>query len=499
MLFIPPVHEWIFVVLQPEIFMFLLLGFFIGILFGTIPGLTSTLAVALLLPITFGMDPLPALVTATGIYSAGIWSSSITAHVINIPGAPGGAISGYEGYQLTLKGQVMKALRIDMVGSVIGGLIGGLLIVMMIEPIAEVAVYFRSPEKFSLIILSLIIVSLLYTSNYAKGIIATTLGALIATIGFDIQEPTTRGTLGIPQLIEGIDLLVAVVGVFVIAEILLQIEKGGELKDVRDTFLDINMGGFVPRWSDFEGIRLRGFIESPIIGMITGILPGAGATMASIITYGESRRVSKEPEKYGKGSTEGIFNAEAGNNAMCPGAVVPLIIFGIPGDAVTAVMLGILLIHGLVPGPSLLANQSELVGPMLASFIITPFLMIIALIIVGPALMRLLRLNMGWIYGFISVVSIIGIYAVTFSTFQVFLTIIIGLMAWLLSREGYPRIPLIMGFILGPLFETFLRASLQLSGNNPMIFLTRPISVGLLILSVVFIYAFVFKADMSME
>jgi len=250
---------------------------------------------------------------------------------------------------------------------------------------------------------------------------------------------------------------------------------------------------FIPTLADLRNIKKTVWVKSPFIGVGAGILPGAGAAMAALLSYGEAKRTSENKDEYGEGSLEGLVSAESGNNAMCPGAIIPLLTFGIPGDAVTALMLGVLLIHGLVPGPGLVAEQGAVVGPMLASFAITPLLILISIFILGTFYARMISLNKAFLYAFISMIAIVGVYAATFSTFQLTMVVIVGIIAYLLAREGYPQIPFLMGFILGPFFENYLRTALLVNQNSITMFVTRPLSLLFLLLSIVFAYVLGYK------
>lgn len=482
--------EWFSILFQPEIFIYLILGFAIGIIFGTIPGLTATLAVALLLPLTFGMDPVVALVTIVGIHTAGIYSGGLTGMLINIPGAAGGAVSGKEGYEMTKRGKMAQALGLGAFASMVGGFIGAILLFLLIEPIAELSRAFNTPAQFSLVLMAVAIVAVLYTDSIVKGVITTTLGLMLATIGVDSMEPTTRITFDISELAQGIDLLVAVVGIFAIAEIIRQCEIGGKItSSSADELRQLRRRDFLPDRASIRKAGLKNWVKSPVIGMGSGLLPGAGAAMASLLSYGEAKRSSTNSEEFGKGSIEGLTSAESGNNAMVPGAQVPMLIFGIPGDAVTAIILGVLLIHGLIPGPDLIAEQGATIGPMLAAFAVTPFLVFASIFVLGPVYAKIISLNKAMLYSFISMIAVVGVFAATFSQFQLIMVVAVGIITYLLARNGYPQIPFLMGFILGPFLEDYLRTTLVIYQNDVTVFFTDYISLAFLILTVFFVYA----------
>ena len=473
------------VIFQPTTFLYLIGGFFIGLFFGTVPGLTATLAIALLLPFTFGMETVPALVTIMGIYMAGIYSGSITGTLVNIPGAPAGAMTALEGYPMMRKGQGAKALGHDAFASCIGGIIGAAILMCVAVPVARVALFFQTPDRFSLVLLAVVTVSVVMAKSITKGIIATTIGLMFATVGMDLFIPHARFHFGSAQLIQGVKLLPAVIGIFAVSEVLRQIEVGWQKLEITQK---IRRKDLIPTIAELKKIGLKLYIKSALIGNFVGALPGGGASMAAFIAYAEAKRSSKHPEEYGKGTLEGIAAAETANNAMCGGALIPLLTFGIPGDAVTAIIFGVLLIQGLIPGGRLITEQIHVIAPMFAALFVSAIFCFISMIAFGPYYLRLANLNKSVLYPFIAMIAIIGAYVSEFSIFQVWMALLIGVIAYFLRRENYPVVPLLMGIILGPYLEGYFRRSLIISDSNPAIFVTRPISLILLILAIIFVY-----------
>lgn len=473
------------VVFQPTIFPYLVGGFFIGLFFGTVPGLTATLAIALLLPFTFGMKTVPSLVTIMGIYMAGIYSGSITGTMINIPGAPAGAMTALEGYPMMLRGEGAKALGHDAFASCIGGVMGAVILMCVAVPVARVALLFQTPDRFSLVLLAVVTVSVVTGGSITKGIVAATIGLMFATVGMDLMIPHARFHFGSARLIEGIKLLPAVIGLFAISEVFRQIEVGWKKLDIVQK---IRRRDLIPTLAEIKEIGLKTYIKSALIGNFVGALPGGGASMAAFIAYAEAKRTSKHPEKYGTGILEGIAAAETANNAMCGGALIPLLTFGIPGDAVTAIIFGVLLIQGLIPGGQLITEEIRIIAPMFAALLVSAILCFISMIAFGPYFLRIANLNKSVLYPLIAMIAIIGAYVSGFSMFQVWVALVIGVIAYFLRREGYPIVPMLMGIILGPYLEGYFRRSLILSQSNPAIFVTRPISAALLALAVIFVY-----------
>ena len=471
-------------------FLYLVAGFLMGLIFGAIPGLTATLAIALLLPFTFGMEVTHALIMVMGIYMAGIYAGSITGITVNIPGAPSGAITSIDGHALMKKGEGAQALSLDAFASAIGGMIGAVTLMLLAQPISDLALLLQTPDKFGLVVLAVITVTIVARGSLWKAIIATTLGLMISTIGIDPMMPQGRFDFGSFYLIEGISLLPAVIGLFAICELLSQgaLPARAALGQIVGQVPKLRHRDFIP---DFRVIRQIGaftYVKSSIIGVLIGMLPGGGASMASFISYAEAKRASKTPEEFGTGSHEGLAASESANNAMCGGAIIPLLTLGIPGDAVTAIIFGVLLLHGLVPGPGLLDNHAATIAPMFAALFVASLFVMASVLIFGPFYLRLARINRGALYAFIAMVSMVGVYASSFSAFQMWMALAIGAFAFALRRFGYPIVPMLMGVILGPYLEEFLRRSLIVSKGDPMIFLTSPGCAIFLALTLVFIW-----------
>ena len=464
-------------------FLYLVGGFLLGLLFGAIPGLTATLAIALLLPFTFGMEVTNALVMVMGIYMSGIYAGSITGITLNIPGAPSGAITSIDGHALMKQGHGAQALSLDAFASSVGGMMGALVLMLLAEPIANLALLLQTPDKFSLVLLAVVTVTVVSRGTIWKATIAMTLGLMISTVGIDPMVPKGRFDFGSYHLVEGIGLLPAVIGLFAICELLVQAAtpaRAAHGEAVAD-MPKLRHRDFVP---DFNIIREIGawlYVKSSVIGVLIGMLPGGGAAMASFIAYAEAKRTAKHPETFGDGSHEGLAASESANNAMCGGAIIPLLTLGIPGDAVTAVIFGVFLIHGLVPGPGLLTNSADVIAPMFAALFVASIFVMVSLMAFG-------RINRGVLYAFIAMISMAGVYASSFSGFQMWMALAIGVFAFVLRRFDYPVVPMLMGVILGSYLEEFLRRSLIVSKGDPLIFLTRPASLIFLIAMLGFVW-----------
>jgi len=404
-------------------------------------------------------------------------------------------MTSIEGYALMKKGFGAKALGHAALGSMVGGVIGTLLLMFVAPLMVKVALLIRTPGKFSLILFALIVIVIAQRKSFAKGTIATVLGVMIATIGIDVMEPVARFTFGFEMFVEGIDMMPLIIGTFAISELLIQSERNHhEVVIVEGAGAKIRRRDFLPTLADIREIGVFTYLKSSFIGFLIGVLPGAGGSMAAFVSYAEAMRASKRPEEFGEGSIEGIAAAESANNSMCGGAFVPMLTFGIPGDPTTAIVLGVLVINGLQPGPMLFANQFDLISPMFASLFVSALVLIpLTLFALGPYFIKLVTINKAVLYSGIAVVAVVGGYVATFSIFQMSLTLVFGVIAYFLRKQDYPTVSMLLGFILGPDLELYFRRGLSLEDGDPMIFLTSPDSLFFLALTGVFFYFFVVR------
>lgn len=471
-------------------FLYLVGGFLLGLIFGAIPGLTATLAIALLLPFTFGMEVTDALVMVAGIYMAGIYAGSITGITLNIPGAPSGAITTLDGHALMKRGEGTRALGMSAFSSAFGGLVGVIILIALAQPVSALALLFQTPDKFSLVVLAVVTVTIVSSGSLLKAMLAMAIGLMISTVGIDPMVPVGRFDFDSYHLIEGIGLLPAVIGLFATCELIAQSSSPAKMAqaNVVAAVAAPKRKDFIPEWALIREIGFFTYFKSALIGVLIGMLPGGGASMASFIAYAEAKRSSRKPEEFGKGSYEGLAASESANNAMVGGAIIPLLTMGIPGDAVTAIIFGVLLIHGLVPGPALLSDNFVIIAPMFAALFISAIFVFLSVLAFGPVYLRLSRINRGLLYAFIGMISMVGVFASSFSFFQMWMALAIGVLAFLLRTFSYPVVPALMGVILGPYLEEFLRRSLIVSEGDPTIFLRSPASVGLLVLTGVFVW-----------
>lgn len=476
-------------VIEPFTLLYLFIGFFVGVIFGAMPGLTSTLAIVLLLPMTYSMPLTQALVMCMGVYMAGIYSGCITAITINIPGTPGAVMTSIEGHAMMRKGLGAKAIGHATIASSIGGSIGALLLIFISPLAVRLALLVRTPGKFSLVFFALVVMVMI-SNDKRKALVTLVFGLICATIGVDKLKTVSRFTFGFTQLIEGIDVTTLIVGAFAISEIITQtLVNNAEYKAMAEAANSIKFTRkeFFPSRKELKEIGLFVYIKATIIGFFIGVLPGAGASMASFVSYAEAKSSSKTPEKFGTGYPVGIAAPECANNAVCGGALVPMLTLGVPGDGTTAVLLGVFLVYGIVPGPNLLTTQMHDLAPMfLALFIAAAILQPLSLYLFGPYYLKIVRINRLVLYSAIALMAILGVYAATASTFQMGLALLVGVLMYFLKQQGYPAVPFILGVILGPLCEQYLRTTITLGNGDLTIFFTEPDSLFFLILTVIF-------------
>lgn len=477
------------VVFQPISLLYLSIGFFIGIIFGALPGLTSMLAIVLLLPMTYTMPITYALIMCMGVYMAGIYSGSITAITINIPGAPSALMTSLEGHPMMQKGLGAKAIGHATIGSAIGGTIGALLLIFISPLAVSLALKIRTPGKFSLILFALIVI-IIVEKNKTKAIISMAFGIMLSTVGMDPLKSVSRFTFGNPNLIEGIDLTTLIIGAFAISELFGQATVNNaeyaKITSAANTY-KFKRRDFFPTFKEMREIGWMTYLKSSLIGYMIGVLPGAGASMASFVSYVEAKRTSKHPEMFGHGAVDGLVAAETANNAMCGGALVPMLALGIPGDGTTAIILGVLMVYGVVPGPDLLVKQMHVMAPMYMALLFSAAILLpLSLFLFGPYYLKIVRINRLVLYSSIGLIAILGVFAATYSAFQMAIALVIGVVMYFFQRQKYPNVPFILAVILGPLCEQYLRTSLTLSSGNPMVFITNFDSLFFLLLTVAF-------------
>jgi len=466
------------------VFPILVFGVVGGVILGALPGLTATMGVAILLPFTFGMDPTPALVMLIGVYIGGIYGGSIAAILLKTPGTPASAATVLDGHSMAIRGKAAKALSIAAVASFIGGLISTIVLIAVSPILADFALRFNAPEYFALALFGLTIIASVSADNIMKGLLAGTIGLLVSMVGLDPISSVPRFTFGIQDLYSGINIIPVLIGLFAISEGLNQLEKlSGHQQDTPPKF-DYKPLSF----SDFKKI-LPTTIKSGLIGTSIGSVPGAGADISAFACYNEAKRVAKYPEEFGKGSMHGLAAAEAGNNGVTGGSLVPLLTLGVPGDAVAAVLLGALVVQGLTPGPLLFTQNPEIVYGIFSSMIVANIVMLAVGFLGIRFFCRIIEVPKIIIIPIIIFLSIIGAYAINNSMFDVGIALVFGLLGFILNKMDIPSSPILLAVILGPMAETNLRKSLILYEGSWSFLYDRPIALAFILLAIFSVYS----------
>lgn len=466
-------------VLSPMNLLLITGGVFLGIVVGAIPGLTATLAISLLVPFTFSMEPIPALVLLLAIYCGGIYGGSITAILIRTPGTPGAAATVLDGYPMGQQGRAGEAIGIATIGSGFGGLVSAIIMIFMSQQISAFALSFSGPEYFALAVFGLSVIFSL-SQDVLKGLATGVLGLLFATVGMDLITPYPRFTMGVPQLLTGLPLLPVVIGLFAIAEVFRMAETAirGEEGIMQ------KVGRIIPSKETFK--RIWGtMIRSSLIGTFIGALPGAGANVAAFVSYNTAKKISKTPERFGQGAEEGVAAPETANNAVTGGALIPMLTLGIPGDAVTAVLLSALTIQGFQPGPLLFRDHMYIVYPIFATMIIANIIMTIQGLSMAKFVAKIATVSKAYLLPAVAIFAIVGSFAASGNVFEIWVAFIFGILGYVLEKLGFDVSPIVLSVILGPMLEKSLRQSLIMSKGDVSIFFTRPISAVLLLMAIV--------------
>jgi putative tricarboxylic transport membrane protein len=452
-----------------------------GIVGGSLPGISPSIALALLLPFTYGMDPIPAIILLAATYVGAEYGGSIPAILINTPGTNAAAATVVDGYAMHRQGRGGEALGISLQSGVVGGFLGLVFLVVFTEPLSQVALSFNFPAYFALGVLGLSVIVSLSNGSLIKGMIAAVIGMMIATIGTDPLSGVSRFTFGTPELLTGIPYVIVMVGVFAMSELM--------------------MTANTPDWGKTDGkqtrIKLPSFVQwrklwraqgiGSGVGIFEGVMPGAGGSVAAFMSYNEAKRWSSEPEMFGKGAPEGIAAPEAANNAVACTALVPVLSFGIPGSNSAAILMGGMLIHGLQPGPLLFQKEPEFVYGLFAGLAVANIAQLfLGILMMAPALWLVNRPK-PYLMAAIFALVFSGIYSIHNSTFDLYLVLIFGVAGYLMRAFGFPFLPLVLGLVLGYLVEANYRRSLELTMGDHRIFWETPIALGLLITAAVFV------------
>jgi putative tricarboxylic transport membrane protein len=469
------------VALTPVNLFWCLVGVILGTMVGVLPGLGPAATIAMLLPLTLKMDHTTAIIALAGIFYGARYGGSTTSILLNIPGESSSVVTCLDGYQMARQGRAGAALGISAIASFVAGSVGVLGLMLVAPPLARFALRFAPPEYFALMVLGLAMVVFLAGESMVKALLAMLIGLWISTIGTDLFTAESRFTFGQVKLLGGVDFIAATVGVFAIGEVLVNLESRGGAEIFK---LAKGLRNLLPTLQDLKDCRFA-FLNGSVVGFVVGALPGAGATVASFLSYGLEKAVSRHPEKFGTGVIEGVAAPEGANNADAGGALVPLLTLGIPGGNTTAILLGGLILWGYKPGPLLIQEHPELFWGLVASMYIGNVLLLVLNLPLVPLFAQILRLPYYVLYPLILGISMVGVYSVNNSLFDVWMMGIFGLLGYLMRKLDFPAAALILGMVLGDGLERALRQSLMMSQGDITILATRPISGTLLFFAAV--------------
>jgi putative tricarboxylic transport membrane protein len=465
------------IALTPWNILYGLTGAILGTAVGVLPGLGPPATIALLLPVTYKLDPVSAVIMLSGIFYGAMFGGSTTSILLNIPGEPASVVTCLDGYRMARNGRAGPALGASAIGSFVGGVVSVLGLILVAPGLAAIAIKFGPPEYFSLVILGLMMAVYLSEESVLKGLIMGILGILLGTVGIDPAFGAERFTFGLSRLTGGIDFVVVGMGLFGIGEVLINLEA----PEVREIF-KTSLRGVLPTLDDWRRCW-PSMVRGSILGSFIGVLPGGGAVISSFVAYAVEKRISKHPERFGKGAIEGVMAPETANNAAATSSFIPLLTLGIPGNLSIAMIFVALMIHGIRPGPLLIQQHPEVFWGVIASmFVGNAILLALNLPLIGMWV-TLLRVPYRYLVVIIVVICVIGAYSVNYASFDVGAMMVFGVFGYLIRKAKFPAAPLVLAMILGPILERSLQQSLMMSGGEFEVFFRRPISSTLLVLA----------------
>jgi TctA family transporter len=453
-------------------------GVFLGTLIGVLPGLGPTATIAMLLPVTFGLPPVSALIMLAGIYYGSQYGGSTTAILVNLPGEAGSVVTTLDGYQMAKQGRAGVALATSAIGSFFAGTVATVLIALFAPPLAEMALKFGPADYFSLMVFGLVVAVVLARGSLLHALGMVVLGLLLGLIGTDVNSGMARYTFDLPELADGIGFVVVAMGMFGIGEIVRNLEdertRSVMVKEIKN---------LMPTREDFRRM-VAPILRGTALGSALGILPGSGSILGSFSSYSLEKKVSKHPEKFGTGMIEGVAGPESANNAGAQTSFIPMLTLGIPSNPVMALMIGALIIQGIQPGPSVITEQPALFwGIIVSMWIGNLFLLVLNLPMIG-LWVRIIMVPYHLLYPMILVFCAIGVFSLNNNNFDVYMMALFGVLGYVFAKLDCEPAPMLLGFILGPLMEEYLRRALIISRGDPMVFLTRPISATMLAMAV---------------
>jgi putative tricarboxylic transport membrane protein len=467
------------VALQPLSLLAMVGGVAWGIVGGALPGISGSIAMALLLPFTFGMPPHIALMMLAGVYIGAMYGGSITAILIRTPGTAGSAVTVIDGYEMQKRGEGARALGVSLVTGFIGGIASVLILVFFAIPLARLALLFSAPEYFALGLFGLCLITSLAGKEQLKGVISGLLGLVLATVGTDVFSGTPRFHLDTVELISGVEPIIGIIGLFAVSEVFQQIIEPAAWERFKGRAATV-----LPTWRELRRLT-PAMIIGIGVGTIEGLLPGGGGSIAAFLAYNEARRWSRHPEEFGHGSIEGVAAPETANNVVTATALVPLLAFGIPGSNAAAVLLGAMMLHGVAPGPMLFEKHVEVVYGLFASLFISNVLMLVLGYLFLRPCVYLVNVPKPLLMTGILGLILVGAYSAANSLFDVWLVVGLGLLGFLMRRYNFSVIAAVLGLVLGFMVESNFRRSLMMSGGDFAVFVERPIALGLIVCALV--------------
>ena len=464
------------------------IGLLLGIVVGAIPGLTSDLGIILCIPLTYGMEPTTAILMLLAIYCGGTYGGSITAILINTPGTSANAATLFDGYPMTEKGHAFKALKMALYASTIGGLISAVVLLVAAPQIAKITLLFGPAEYFALSIFGLSVIAGVSNKNILKGLIGACIGIFVSTIGMDKISGTVRFTFGSIKLTAGIDLIIALIGLFAISEIMMKSQYDPE----KDMKVAGKFAKDVITKEEYKRCRKPIGIGS-IIGCIIGATPGTGGGLAAFIAYNQVKQASKHPETFGNGEIEGVAASESANNGACGATMIPMLTLGVPGDGATAILMGAFMVHGMVPGPTLFKESGNILYAIMFGLIIVNIFMYLIGNALIPFYANITKLPYELLASIVLSMCIAGAFLTNNRVYDVMIILVFGILAYFLRRMDFQLVPILLGIVLGPLAEVNFRRALVLSDGSMDIFIKRPISLAFILIAVISISVFMFK------
>jgi TctA family transporter len=468
--------------------LYCLIGVALGTLIGVLPGIGPVATIAMLLPITFNLPPVSALIMLAGIYYGAQYGGSTTAILVNLPGEASSVVTMLDGYQMARQGRAGPALAIAAIGSFFAGCVSTLLLALFSPPLADIAFQFGPAEYFSLMVLGLIGAIVLARGSLLKALAMIVLGLLLGLVGTDVNSGAQRYVFGMPELSDGIGFVVVGMGLFAFAEIV----RNLEVTETREVFTS-NVTGLMPTGKDLKA-SWKAILRGTGLGSLLGILPGGGAVLASFAAYTLEKRVAKDPSRFGKGAIEGVASPESANNAAAQTSFIPMLTLGIPPNAVMALMIGAMTIQGIQPGPQVMTQRPDLFWGMIASMWVGNLLLLALNLPLIGIWVRLLRVPYRLLYPAIMLLCCIGVYSLSNQPMDVVLTAAFGLLGYLFVKLDCEPAPLLLGFILGPMMEENLRRAMLISRGHWSVFVTRPLSLTLLVIAAVLLVMIVVPA-----